>query len=166
MSAVKEKSDTLLPSTTPVLVPRPQTSPKPSINKTAILVFFIWAAVVWRHLLWNAIWLLDIRAGSNWAGQDFCPQADVLTPQKNNKLWESLGATIGTAEFKERAIDWLGGAVRVPWVTFCYNAAKTRMLMCLICVEQNRLIRWVPLAKMIGGRSSLPSMIISRQLFL
>lgn len=43
-----------------------------------------------------------------------CPQASVLVPSKNAELWEDFGKTIGTPEFKLRAVDWLAGAVKVP----------------------------------------------------
>jgi len=43
-----------------------------------------------------------------------CPQADELTPKENLDLWKSLNDKISTADFKQSAIDWLGGAVRIP----------------------------------------------------
>ena len=46
--------------------------------------------------------------------KNLCPQFDVLTPEKNRLVWEALGNTYGTEEFKLRAVDWLAGAVKVP----------------------------------------------------
>lgn len=43
-----------------------------------------------------------------------CPQTDPLTPKRNEDIWDALSETYGSDEFKNRAIDWLGGAVRVP----------------------------------------------------
>ncbi|EGN96601.1 hypothetical protein SERLA73DRAFT_184690 [Serpula lacrymans var. lacrymans S7.3] len=43
-----------------------------------------------------------------------CSQAGELIPEKNEALWESLSKIYGTEDFKMRAVDWLGGAVRVP----------------------------------------------------
>jgi hypothetical protein len=46
-----------------------------------------------------------------------CPQTGALTPQA--KIWEELGGVGGELDeekFKERAVEWLGGAVRIPWV--------------------------------------------------
>ncbi|KAI0766929.1 carboxypeptidase S [Trametes elegans] len=43
-----------------------------------------------------------------------CPQASVVVPEKNSALWKSLGNTFDSDTFKARAIEWLGGAVRVP----------------------------------------------------
>lgn len=51
-------------------------------------------------------------------GVDLCPQADELVPEKNGVIWESLQHTYSTEVFKARAIDWLGGAVRIPTETF------------------------------------------------
>ncbi|OJA10670.1 hypothetical protein AZE42_01027 [Rhizopogon vesiculosus] len=47
---------------------------------------------------------------------DLCPQVDELVPEKNGVIWESLQDTYSTEEFKARAVDWLGGAVRIPCV--------------------------------------------------
>jgi Gly-Xaa carboxypeptidase len=47
---------------------------------------------------------------------DLCPQADEIVPEKNGVIWESLQQAYSTEKFKARAIDWLGGAVRIPCV--------------------------------------------------
>ncbi|GLB41814.1 putative to MEROPS metallopeptidase family M20A [Lyophyllum shimeji] len=47
-----------------------------------------------------------------------CPQSDPLVPERNGALWKSLNATFGTESFKAQAVDWLGGAVRVPTESF------------------------------------------------
>ncbi|OAX43947.1 carboxypeptidase S [Rhizopogon vinicolor AM-OR11-026] len=49
---------------------------------------------------------------------DLCPQVDELIPEKNGVIWESLQDTYSTEEFEARAVDWLGGAVRIPTETF------------------------------------------------
>lgn len=49
---------------------------------------------------------------------DLCPQADEIVPEKNGVIWESLQQAYSTEKFKARAIDWLGGAVRIPTETF------------------------------------------------
>ncbi|KAG2113088.1 uncharacterized protein F5147DRAFT_682674 [Suillus discolor] len=56
--------------------------------------------------------------GSLENGVDLCPQVDELVPEKNGVIWESLQHVYSTDEFKTRAIDWLGGAVRIPTETF------------------------------------------------
>ncbi|KAK1232132.1 hypothetical protein PQX77_004733 [Marasmius sp. AFHP31] len=46
--------------------------------------------------------------------EQLCPQSNALVPQKNGLVWEALGTTYGTEEFKLRAVDWLAGAVKIP----------------------------------------------------
>ena len=46
-------------------------------------------------------------------GGESCPQADVLVPQANGPLWNSLSAVYASDNFKVRAVNWLGGAVRI-----------------------------------------------------
>jgi hypothetical protein len=44
-----------------------------------------------------------------------CPQTRALTPQA--EVWQTLGGVGGELDeekFKERAVEWLGGAVRIP----------------------------------------------------
>ncbi|KAL1729511.1 hypothetical protein EV714DRAFT_273565 [Schizophyllum commune] len=43
-----------------------------------------------------------------------CPQADTLTPIRNAEVYSKLGEVLKKNETRARAIDWLGGAVRVP----------------------------------------------------
>src|SRR6266571_1690618 len=43
-----------------------------------------------------------------------CPQADALYPDRHARLWESLGKDFDRDAFTLRAVEWLGGAVRVP----------------------------------------------------
>ncbi|KAI0038762.1 carboxypeptidase S [Auriscalpium vulgare] len=48
------------------------------------------------------------------SGADLCPQVGPVYPTRSAELWKSLGKTYGSSEFLLRAVDWLGGAVRVP----------------------------------------------------
>ncbi|KAH9039314.1 hypothetical protein EDB85DRAFT_2141253 [Lactarius pseudohatsudake] len=43
-----------------------------------------------------------------------CPQADILYPDRNALLWDSLGKYFSQDAFTSRAVELLGGAVRVP----------------------------------------------------
>ncbi|KAH9167378.1 hypothetical protein EDB89DRAFT_2125443 [Lactarius sanguifluus] len=45
---------------------------------------------------------------------NICPQADALYPDRHARLWESLGKEFDQDAFTLRAVEWLGGAVRVP----------------------------------------------------
>ena len=51
-----------------------------------------------------------------------CPQADEVKPSTHAALWRELGEQIGTEEFKLKAVDWLGGAVRIPYVVLIKGA--------------------------------------------
>lgn len=48
--------------------------------------------------------------------QAVCPQVGQLLPDSNKELWEKLSDQISTDEFKTTAIQWLSGAVQVPYV--------------------------------------------------
>lgn len=48
------------------------------------------------------------------AKEDLCPQVEPLVPSKHKGLWDSVGASYDSPEFKDKAVAWLGGAVRVP----------------------------------------------------
>jgi len=47
-----------------------------------------------------------------------CPQVKPITPTKHSAIWESFVEKTTTDEYKTRAVEWLGGAVRVPYA--CY----------------------------------------------
>jgi len=54
------------------------------------------------------------------ADADLCPQVDMLFPEVNGELWKTIGQDMRTEEFKNQAVDWLAGAVRVECV-FVYS---------------------------------------------
>jgi hypothetical protein len=65
--------------------------------------------------------LVCFTTSSTYLLQDtnFCPQTDVLVPEKNIELWNDLRATIESFNgFQTKAADWLAGAVKVPLVLF------------------------------------------------
>jgi hypothetical protein len=65
--------------------------------------------------------LVYFTTSSTYLLQDthFCPQTDVLVPEKNIELWNDLTTTIGSLNgFQTKAVDWLAGAVKVPLVLF------------------------------------------------
>ncbi|EPQ56473.1 carboxypeptidase S [Gloeophyllum trabeum ATCC 11539] len=75
-----------------------------------------------RSLSLNPSWPLpaleDVFAGDANADAALCPQATPLVPEKHSELWQSLGSSYGTDEFLKKAVDNLGGAVRVPTESF------------------------------------------------
>ena len=58
--------------------------------------------------------LLDILMSFHEKDAVRCPQVNVLMPQTNAPLWDSLNVELSTPEFKSKAIDWLAGSVRIP----------------------------------------------------
>jgi hypothetical protein len=46
-----------------------------------------------------------------------CPQSNALYPGQHAELWESLGREFDEDAFTTRAVEWLGGAVRIPYVS-------------------------------------------------
>ncbi|KAI0322814.1 carboxypeptidase S [Amylostereum chailletii] len=47
-------------------------------------------------------------------GEPLCPQASAIYPAQSADLWKTVGSVISSESFKTQAVDWLGGAVRVP----------------------------------------------------
>lgn len=54
---------------------------------------------------------------------DMCPQVSAITPSNHNSLIDILDEEYGTKEFKLKAYESLGGAVRIP--TVCYDDLGT-----------------------------------------
>ena len=46
-----------------------------------------------------------------------CPQSDPLYPERHGQLWKSLGRDFNDDAFTKRAVAWLGGAVRIRYVS-------------------------------------------------
>lgn len=111
---VEEKAGERLPG----IYDRTSTTKKLSKAKTiafkiALVTLAIFASTYFVKRPFNAF-----PVGTLEDGVDLCPQVDELVPEKNGVIWESLQHTYGTEAFKARAIDWLGGAVRIPTETF------------------------------------------------
>jgi Gly-Xaa carboxypeptidase len=104
MSANEKTDETLLPAP---LLSTPSVKSTSSARKLIFAVVLIWTGFACRYWVWD-------RAEIG----DMCPQADVLYPHKNEDLWIKVSEIFGTGEFKNRSIDWLAGAVRIPTETF------------------------------------------------
>lgn len=66
---------------------------------------------------------------------DLCPQADRLFPEANSELWKNLSSQVSSDSFKEKAIAWLGGAVRIP-----YHYLLLESFILLMVVSQDRVV--------------------------
>lgn len=57
------------------------------------------------------------QSAVDFKSDDLCPQPSPLVPSKSEELWKDLGEKYQSKEFLHAAVEWLGGAVRVPYVT-------------------------------------------------
>ncbi len=60
---------------------------------------------------------LNLESSADQSSQGLCPQVSPLIPSKHAKLDGILDHLHNQPAFRERAIEALGGAVRVPYVT-------------------------------------------------
>lgn len=112
------KDEPLLPSSTTTQV---TTSAPSKFKRRALLCFAFLALLVVDYHTTSRVVKPCLRKLPGLSKKDHskkatssCPQAEVLVPEKNSALWDSLTATYSTDAFQSRAVEWLGGAVRVP----------------------------------------------------
>ncbi|EGN95017.1 hypothetical protein SERLA73DRAFT_61542 [Serpula lacrymans var. lacrymans S7.3] len=78
--------------------------------------------VVLAQCSWLGLISYQGVAGEQWvqsSGEDsLCPQVSAITPSSHGSLLESLDSEFATEEFKLKAYESLGGAVRIPTETF------------------------------------------------
>lgn len=106
----KTNKSLLLPSLSPSNLNK-NIPPKSPVSKTKAVIY-VALLILCQCLFWKYAAFDNLLGGNK--GVDLCPQATELVPQKNVKVWRSLGETFRTKDFKTRAVNWLGGAVRVP----------------------------------------------------
>lgn len=80
-----------------------------------LLSVFVFAATWLYADLLGVLFLSATRSGHH-GGVEVCPQADALYPERHRELWRSLGREFDEDPFTTRAVAWLGGAVRIPYV--------------------------------------------------
>jgi hypothetical protein len=108
-----EKVDILTPALF-VQPPRPRLSKWRHLGLAALLASVL--TVVLRYVDLNTgLVLSTIRPGHR-IRTNLCPQSDVLYPKQHADIWKSLGHDFGEKTFTGRAVAWLGGAVRIPYV--------------------------------------------------
>ena len=107
-SSIEKKGDSVLPSSNPSPTPAPKLQQRKNVwIQVAIICFIVFRSTY--LYFWHA------TDKASWTPSNNCPQADVLIPEKNGEIWSELNDKIGSAAFKQTAIDWLTGAVRIPW---------------------------------------------------
>ncbi|KAI0251422.1 carboxypeptidase S [Lactifluus subvellereus] len=102
-----EKVD-LLPAA--VVVDSEESRPRRSQWKALGLIALLAVAMALRYTDWSSISARQLgRQDAN-----LCPQSEVIYPNRHAQLWETLGNEYEQGAFTERAVEWLGGAVRIP----------------------------------------------------
>ncbi|KAH9066868.1 hypothetical protein EDB87DRAFT_466588 [Lactarius vividus] len=97
----------ILPATVPLVSERrPQSSRRRVYGLVTLLVVPV--------LLRCATFLGPERGFGRLNDANICPQVDALYPNRHSLLWERLGNDFSQDAFTLRAVEWLGGAVRVP----------------------------------------------------
>jgi hypothetical protein len=84
-----------------------------------------------------------------------CPQSDALYPESHAQLWKTLGRSFDGDAFLTRAVAWLGGAVRIPYVftdVLGYTASFSETPM--LNEARRHSMTWAPLVRTSGGRLS------------
>lgn len=144
MSSLREKQAPLLPSVAQDYDPALQHSSKLYIPVYRYVLLLLGIAYLGVSLTRTATLYLSNGVGA--ASGELCAQAEVLTPQMHADLWDSLGDTIQSDQFKTRAINWLSGAVQIPYVLF--SAWSTSPVLSIgnssdhpMCPLQNRVFR-------------------------
>ena len=101
--------------TTPfVQAPRYQRLKWTALGLVALLASVF--AVVFLHAdILHGKFLSEILSSHNGVAE-LCPQSDALHPESHAQLWKSLGHDYDEEAFLTRAVGWLGGAVRIPYV--------------------------------------------------
>ena len=126
MAASSEKVD-ILTSALLVQAPRSRRSKWTTLGLVALLasiftVAFLRAGSLSRKLLFAMSLSHSVAK--------LCPQSDALYPESHAQLWDSLGRDFDEQAFTTRAVEWLGGAVRIPYVSvdmFCRAAFLLRL---------------------------------------
>jgi len=105
-----------------VQAPRYQRSKWTALGLVALLASVF--AVVFLHsdILYDK--LSSAILSSHIGVVKLCPQSDALYPKSHARLWNSLGHDYDEGTFLTRAVAWLGGAVRIPYViTYAFRRA-------------------------------------------
>jgi hypothetical protein len=116
--AVRDEKDIL---TTPfVQAPRYQRSKWTALGLVALLASVFTVVFLHPDILHDKF-LSAILLRHNGVAK-LCSQSDALYPESHAQLWKSLGHDYDEDAFLTRAVAWLGGAVRIPYVityAFC-----------------------------------------------
>ena len=119
MVARGEKAD-ITTAALVVQAPRPKKSKWRLLGPVALLASVFAVASLYSDLpeAARALFSSAIRWRHRHRGDaKLCPQSDPLYPERHGQLWKSLGRDFDDDAFTKRAVTWLGGAVRVRYVS-------------------------------------------------
>jgi hypothetical protein len=80
-------------------------------------------AVAFLHTNFLNVKFLSAMSSSHGVAK-LCPQSDALYPESHAQLWKSLGREFDEDAFMTRAVAWLGGAVRIPYVSLVLSGVS------------------------------------------
>jgi Gly-Xaa carboxypeptidase len=89
----------------------PTSQPPPQRNRLPKYLLALLALAAIPQLIHHCCPSLPSRQRDD---SPLCPQTTALVPRDNAALYRDLNDLYSTPEFKENAIDWLAGAVRIP----------------------------------------------------
>ena len=120
-----------------VQAPRYQRSRWTALGLVALLASVFAVVPVFLHddILYYKF-LSAILSSSQNGVEKLCPQSGALYPEGHTQLWKGLGRDYEEDAFMTRAVAWLGGAVRIPYViTLCFLLRDDFFFL--------RLSRWI-----------------------
>lgn len=94
--------------------PRPRKSKWRVLGLVALLAAVLTSALRFVHPSSTSALFLSAIGLNHRATAKLCPQSSALYPQHHEQIWMSLGHDFKENTFKERAVAWLQGAVRIP----------------------------------------------------
>jgi Gly-Xaa carboxypeptidase len=110
--ATRDEKDIL---TTPfVQAPRYQRSKLKALGLVALLASVFAVLFLYADILYDKF--LSATLSNHNEVAKLCHQSDVLYPESHAELWKNLGNDYDGDAFLTRAVEWLGGAVRIPYV--------------------------------------------------
>ena len=108
-----EKVDAL---TAPLFVqdPRPRKSKWRVLGLVAFLAALLTLALHYVDPSSSSALLISAIGLDHRGVAKLCPQSSALYPKHHEQVWKSLGHDFEKKTFKEKAVVWLQGAVRIP----------------------------------------------------
>jgi hypothetical protein len=150
LMAARNEKDIL---TTPfVQAPRYQRSKWTALGLVALLASVF--AVVFLHADIPYDKFLSAILSSHNGVANLCPQSDALYPESHSLLWKSLGHDYDKDAFLTRAVAWLGGAVRIPYVITSAFCCATFSETPTLGEGRSHTMTWVLSVRTSGGRLS------------